>query len=215
MVHGLRRERRRRGPDLPGAHQRDQHGMDAGRGLPGVLHAGRLRDARSGLRPFARNGEHPGRGNRRHLHLRRHVLAVGIRLHVLLGNPVDRNHRLHAARTARDLRHDRGSAAGLLGIPVCIRGYLLDGNLGRNDRALRFYRRPALQRRCHRLHLPDHRPLGVGSGWMAREHGSGCIPRLRGFDRGPHHRRRNFTCGRDRAWTPARPRLQARRRTLR
>src|SRR5580658_5818864 len=28
------------------AHQRDQYGVDAGRGLPGVLHAGGFRDAR-------------------------------------------------------------------------------------------------------------------------------------------------------------------------
>ena len=35
-----------------------------------------------------------------------------------------------------------------------------------------FHRRPALQRRRDRLHLPDHRPLGVGSGRLAGGHGA-------------------------------------------
>ena len=30
----------------------------------------------------------------------------------------------------------------------------------------------ALQRRRDRPHLPDYRPLGMGTGWMAREHGT-------------------------------------------
>ena len=34
-----------------------------------------------------------------------------------------------------------------------------------------FRRRPALQPLRHRLHLPDHRTLGVGSGWLARDDG--------------------------------------------
>ncbi len=64
-----------------------------------------------------------GRGHRRHLHLRRHLLAVGLRIHVRAGDAVDRNHRLHAAWT-RHLRHHRRSAAGVLGLPVCVRGHL-------------------------------------------------------------------------------------------
>ena len=41
-------------PALPPPHsQRDQHGLDAGRRIPGFLHAGRLRHARVGIRPLA------------------------------------------------------------------------------------------------------------------------------------------------------------------
>ena len=70
---------------------------------------------------------------------------------------------------AADLRHHRRSAARVLGLPVCVRGHLLDCNLGRNDRSLRLHWRLALQRRRHGLHLPNHRSLGMGSGRMAGE----------------------------------------------
>ena len=62
--------------------QRDQHGLDADRGVPRLRHAGRLRHARGRLRPLARVGQHPGRRHRRHLHLRRPLLGLGLRLHV-------------------------------------------------------------------------------------------------------------------------------------
>ena len=83
---GLRRHR----PALAG-NQRDQHRLDAGRGVPRVRHAGRLRDARGRLRAVARVDQHPRRRHRRHLHLRRHVLGVGLRLHVRAGQRLHRH----------------------------------------------------------------------------------------------------------------------------
>ncbi len=47
-----RRLRRRHAALAASAHQRDQHGMDLGRRLPGVLHAGRLRDVGGWFRAF-------------------------------------------------------------------------------------------------------------------------------------------------------------------
>ena len=77
-----RRQRRRAAP----GGQRDQHRLDADRRVPRLRHAGRLRDARGRLRAVARVDQHPRRGHRRHLHLRRHVLGLGLRLHVRDGN---------------------------------------------------------------------------------------------------------------------------------
>ncbi|HKF29866.1 MAG TPA: hypothetical protein VKB29_11565 [Candidatus Binataceae bacterium] len=39
-----------------------------------------------------------------------------------------------------NLRFDWSAALGILGIPVRIRGHLLDRNLGRDDRSVRLYR---------------------------------------------------------------------------
>ena len=85
--------------------QRHQHGVGAARRLPRVLHAGRLRHARSRVRPIARVDQHPRRRHRRHLHLRRHVLGVGLRLHVRAGQRLHRHDRLLPEGPARHLRH--------------------------------------------------------------------------------------------------------------
>ena len=70
-----------------------------------------------------------------------------------------------------DLRLDRRRVPGLLALPVRLRRHLLDDHLGRHDRPHRLRRRPDLQRRRLGLHLPDHRPLGLGSGRLARDDG--------------------------------------------
>ncbi len=90
-----------------GSYQCDQHGLGAGRGVSSVLYAGRLRHAGSRLRTFPRVGEHPGRGNRGHLYLRCHLLALGLRLHVRAGHPVDRHHWLRAAGSGSDFTAPR------------------------------------------------------------------------------------------------------------
>ena len=77
---------------------------------------------------------------------------------------------------AGDLRHDGRSVACILGIPVCIRGYLLHRYFGRHDRTLRLHWRLAVQRRRHWFHLPDYRSLGLGSGWLAGQHESDSVP---------------------------------------
>src|SRR5215469_18513360 len=97
-------------PALPPAYQRDQHRVDTGCRIPGVLHAGRIRNAGVGVRALARDRQHPGRRNRRHLHLRRDILALGFRLHVLRGHAMDRHHRIHAARASGNLRFDWSAA---------------------------------------------------------------------------------------------------------
>ena len=71
----------------------------------------------------------------------------------------------------RHLRHDRRAAARVLGLPVRLRRHLLDDHVGRDGRPLRLRRRHSLQHRRHRLHLPDHRPLGLGAGRLARDDG--------------------------------------------
>ena len=65
--------------------QRDQHDVGADCCVPRLLHAGRIRDAGGWLRAIARVGEYPRRRDRRHRHLRRHVLGLGLRVHVRAG----------------------------------------------------------------------------------------------------------------------------------
>ena len=67
----------------------------------------------------------------------------------------------------RHLRHDRRSAARVLGLPVRVRRHLLDDHVRRDGRPLRLRRRHPLQHRRHRVHLSDHRPLGLGTGRLA------------------------------------------------
>ena len=66
--------------------------------------------------------------------------------------------------------HRRG-VPGILALPVCVRRHLLHHHFGRDDRPHRLRRRSALQLRGFRLHLSDHRPLGLGSGWLPGDHG--------------------------------------------
>ena len=76
----------------------DQHRLDAGRGVPGVRHAGRLHDARSRLLPLARDGQRADGMHRRHLPLRPSVLRLRLRVHV---QPRQRLHRLSLVLPAR------------------------------------------------------------------------------------------------------------------
>ena len=108
------------------------------------------------------------------------------------------------ARRAGDLRNHRRRVPGLLALPVRLRRHLLHDHLRRHDRPHRLRRRPALQRRRLRLHLSDHRPLGLGSGRLPGHHGQRRqlpalgrhqLPRLRRFDGRPHHRRLHRLAG--------------------
>ena len=63
-----------------------------------------------------------------------------------------------------------------------------------------------------RLHLSDHRPLGLGSRRLAQHHHAGRLPRLRRLDGGAHHRRLRRARRRHRARPAPRPQVQARRR---
>ena len=71
------------------------------------------------------------------------------------------------------------------------------------------------------LHLSDHRPLGLGSGWLPRHHGQRRalpavarheLPRFRRLHGGPHHRRLHRSGRRHRSRTAPGPQVQARRR---
>ena len=53
-----------------GRRQLPEHGLDAGGGLPGLLHAGRLHDARGRLRPDPGGRQRPPRVHRRHVPVR-------------------------------------------------------------------------------------------------------------------------------------------------
>src|ERR1700733_10294865 len=102
--------------------------------------------------------------------MRHHVLALGLRVYVRAGHAMDRNDRVYAPWIAPNLHDHWCTTTGLLGIPVCIRRYLFDGHLGRDDRSLRFHWRLAVQRRGDRVHLSDHWPLGLGARWLARQY---------------------------------------------
>ena len=111
------------------------------------------------------------------------------------GNAVLRHRVLLPPGRAGDVRLDRRRVPGLLALPVRLRRHLLDDHVGRHDRPHRLRRRPDLQRRRVGLHLPDHRPLGVGTGRLARDDGQRGellprprheLPRLRRLDGRAH-----------------------------
>ena len=79
------------------------------------------------------------------------------------GQRLHRPRVLLPERRARHLRDDRRRVPGVLPVPVRLRRHLLDDHLGRHGRPHRLRGRPALQHRRERLHLPDLRPLGLGS----------------------------------------------------
>ena len=143
--------------------ERHQHGVDADRRVPRVRHAGRLRHARGRLRAIARIDQHPRRGHRRHLHLRRDVLGLGLCVHVRAGERLHRHHGFFLQGIAGYLRHDGRAAAGVLGVPVRVRRHVLDDHVRRHGGPLRLRRRHPLQHRRDRFHLSDRRPLGVGT----------------------------------------------------
>ena len=59
---------------------------------------------------------------------------------------------------------------GVLAVPVRVRRHVLHDHVGRHGRSHRVQGRPPLHHRRLRLHLPDLRSLGVGSGRLARQH---------------------------------------------
>jgi hypothetical protein len=162
---------RRPGPD----HEHDQcheHGVGAGGRIPGVLHAGRVHDAGGRLRPHAGGGQRPPGVHRRHMPLRPALLGVRVRVHV---RRRQRHHRppvLLSERgrsyvyLQRNVRHGC-RVHGVLPVPVRVRRHLLDDHVGRDGRPYGVQGRPALQHLRERVHLPDPRSLGVGSGWLA------------------------------------------------
>ena len=88
----------------------------------------------------------------------------------------------------RDVRLDRRRVPGVLLVPVRVRRHVQHDHVGRDGRSHRVRRRPALQHRGERVHLPDHRPLGLGSRRLARHDGH-AVPRLRRLDGRAHDRR--------------------------
>ena len=138
--------------------------------------------------------------------------AFGLRVHVRRGERLHRPPVLLPARRARHLRVDRRLDPGVLPVPVRLRRHLLDHHLGRHGRPHRVRGRPRLQLRRLGLHLPDLRPLGLGSGRLAEHHPPGRLPRLRRLDGRPHDRRHGVARGRHRPRTAHRTQVQARRR---
>ena len=128
-----------------------------------------LHDARGRLRPGAGDGQHPARVHRRHVPVRHAVLGLRLRLHVRRGQRLHRPQLLlpqHATRPTYGTTGDR--LPGVLPVPVRLRRHLLDHHVGRHGRSHGVRRRPHLLVRRERLHLPDHRPLDLGSGRLAR-----------------------------------------------
>ena len=152
-------------------HQRDEHRMGAGDGVPGVLHAGGLHDVGGRFRTHPRGREHPPRVHRRHRPLRHLVLRDRLRVHVREWQRLDRPRVLLPERRAGDVRNDRRCLHGVLPVPVRVRRHVLDDHVGRDGGPHRLQGRPALQLRGVGLHLPDHRPLDLGPGRLARHDG--------------------------------------------
>ena len=148
-----------------------QHGVGPGDGLPGVLHAGRVHDARGRVRENPGSVERHALLHRRHVHVRPALLGVRLRVHVRDGERLDRQRVLLPARRADDLRVDRGGVPRVLPVPVRVRRHVQHDHDRFHGRAHRVRRGPDLQHRGERVHLPDHRPLGMGSRRLARHDG--------------------------------------------
>ena len=185
--------------DAPGERSGEprQHRLGAGHRVPRLLHASRVHGVGSRLRPVARDGERPHRMHRRHVPVRPPVLGVRVRVHVRRRQRPDRLAVLPPARRAGHLRLDRRGVPGVLAVPVRVRRHVLHDHVGRHGRSHGIQGRPALLDRGLRVHLPDLRSLGMGSGRLARQHDAGLpqqlhgrdrVPRLRGLDRGAHRR---------------------------
>ncbi len=69
------------------------------------------------------------------------------------------------------LRRHRRAGAGPLGFPVRVCRLCLDYLLGHDDRSHGVLGRHHLLRLRFGLYLPDHRPLGLGTGWIPGKHG--------------------------------------------
>ena len=87
------------------------------------------------------------------------------------GNGVDRVPLLLPAGCAAHVRHDRHRVHGVLAVPVRVRRHGEHDRVGRDGRAHRVQGRPLLQHHGERLHLPDLRPLDLGSERLARDDG--------------------------------------------
>ena len=100
---------------------------------------------------------------------------------------------------------------GVLLVPVRLRRHVQHDHVGCDGRPDRVRRRPHLQHRGERVHLPDHRPLDLGSRRLARDD-EDAVPRLRRFHGRAHGRRHDRARRCDRARTAHRSQVQAGRR---
>ena len=160
--------------------------MDAGRGVPGVLHAGRLHHARSRLLPFARNRERAGRMRIRYLPLRLPLSTRGDtrscsgRATASSAGTIPTTPRVDRSTTGSSCRTSRlPPCTAARGVPVlahwvfqfafadCASTICSGTMIGRTG----FHRRHPLLRLRVGLHLSDHRPLGLGSGRLPGQHG--------------------------------------------
>ena len=178
---------RRARPDQP-----DQHGVGAGRRVPRVLHAGRLRDARGRLRP--------DRGRRSTSSSECIVdtclcgvlfWAFGLRLHVrdrqrLHRPPVLLPERRAPAPTARPASPFLAFLLFQFAFADTCSTITSGAMVGRTG----FIGDILYSIGVIGLHLPDHRPLGLGPGRLARPRWQHAVPRLRRLDGRAHHRRR-------------------------
>ncbi len=188
-LHPGVRRRGRRGPRPGALHQPAQHRLDAHRGVPGVLHAGRLHGARrSGFAQRARRSTSSSRGSSRYTCPVRHpLLRLRLRLHAFgSGNGFIGLQYFFLQNAPETLRKHRGAAPRLLALPVRVRRYVQHHHLGRDGRPHQLRRGPRVQRRRQRLHLPDHRPPGLGARRLAQHDQARRVPRLRRLHRRPH-----------------------------
>ena len=131
-----------------------------------------------------------------------------------------RLYRISLVLSCRRPNHTKRRASLLLrtGYSSLLRRYLLNGNIRSNDRPYRFSRRYPVQHRRYRLHLPDHRPLGLGTGWMAGYYGQHRVfpawprtafPGFRGFNSCSYDWGDGVTCRSDGTWPTDWPYVQA------
>ena len=116
------------GPQGRRRREPDQHHVDAGHGVPRVLHASRVHVLGGRVRPDPGSVERDDLVHRRHLPVRVAVLGVRFRVHVRLGQRLDRTPVLPAARRAAHVRLDRRGVPGVLLVPVRVRRHLQHGH---------------------------------------------------------------------------------------
>ena len=112
-------------------------------------------------------------------------------------------------KACRHIRHDGRAAARVLGLPVRVRGHVLDDHVGRDGRPLRLRRRHHLQRRRHRVPIRSS-DTGPGARRLARD--GAAVPDFAGSTVVHTIGGAISLMGGDRARSAARARLPARRR---
>ena len=204
--------------------QPDQHGLDAGRRVPRLRHAGRLHDAGGRLLPLARNRQRADGVHRRHLPLRPALLRLRLRVHV---QPRQRLHRLatstgSSCRTRR--RPTRATGVAFLAFwlfqfafaDTCstITSGAMIGRTGFVGDLLYSvgvsgFIYPIIG---HWAWGPDGFLATMGSDGQLPAVARHELPRLRRLDGRPHHRRLHRPGRRHRARPAPGPQVQARRR---